>query len=53
MALTIEPIITLGDPDLVEDADGWTLRTADGSLAALFVHIVLVTRSRHEILTRT
>jgi len=52
MALTVEPIIVLGSPELTEDDDGWTLRTADGSLAAQFEHTVLVTRSGAEILTR-
>ncbi|MBX3250228.1 MAG: type I methionyl aminopeptidase [Myxococcales bacterium] len=52
MAITIEPIVTLGAPALVEDADGWTLRTEDGRLAAQFEHTVLVTRAGCEILTR-
>ncbi|MEM9862186.1 MAG: type I methionyl aminopeptidase [Myxococcota bacterium] len=52
MALTVEPIVTLGDPTLVHDPDGWTLRTRDGSWSAQFEHTVLVTRSGAEILTR-
>jgi methionyl aminopeptidase len=52
-AITIEPIVVLGSPDLVEDADGWTLRTADGRWAAQFEHTVLVTRKGCEILTLT
>ena len=51
MALTVEPIIVLGSPELQEDDDGWTLRTADGSLAAQFEHTLLVTRRGAEILT--
>ncbi len=51
MALTIEPIVVLGSPRLSEDDDGWTLRTADGSLAAQFEHTLLVTRRGAEILT--
>ena len=51
MALTVEPIVVLGRPDLVEDADGWTLRTADGRWAAQFEHTVLITREGAEILT--
>ena len=51
MAFTIEPIINLGGPDLVEDEDGWTLRTADGSLSAQFEHTVLVTADGVEVLT--
>lgn len=52
MAITIEPIVTLGRPGLTEDPDGWTLRTDDGSPAAQFEHTVLVTRDGAEILTR-
>lgn len=51
MCITIEPILTLGTPDLVEDADGWTLRTADGRWAAQFEHTVLVTEEGPEVLT--
>jgi len=50
-AITIEPIVVLGSPELVEAADGWTLRTADGRWAAQFEHTVLVTRKGCEILT--
>ncbi len=52
MAITIEPIVALGRARVVLDADGWTLRTADGSWAAQFEHTVLVTREGCEILTR-
>src|SRR5262249_29903526 len=34
MVLTIEPLISAGSSDAVQDDDGWTLRTSDGSLAA-------------------
>ena len=53
MAFTIEPIITAGTPDLVEDEDGWTMRTADGRLAAQFEHTVLVVADGYEVLTRS
>lgn len=53
MAITIEPILTLGSPDIIQDDDGWTLRTADGSLSAQFEHTVLVTSHGCEILTRS
>jgi len=51
MALTVEPILTLGGPDLRLDDDGWTLRTSDGSLAAQFEHTLLVTGDGAEVLT--
>lgn len=52
MTIAVEPITTLGSPAIVEDADGWTLRTADGSWSAQFEHTVVVTSSGCEILTR-
>lgn len=51
MALTIEPIVTLGEPGVTCDGDGWTLRTADGTPTAQFEHTILVTRDGCEILT--
>ncbi len=51
MTLAIEPMVTLGSPDVSIDADGWTVRTRDGSLAAHAEHTVAVTREGAEILT--
>jgi len=51
MAITIEPMINLGSPDVRQLDDGWTMVTADGSLSAQFEHTVLVTREGCEILT--
>ena len=48
---TIEPMVCLGRPELVHDADGWTVRTADGSLSAQFEHTLTVTEDGVEILT--
>jgi methionyl aminopeptidase len=47
----VEPMVTAGDPDTVVDADGWTVRTADGSLAAHAEHTIAVTDHGPEILT--
>jgi methionyl aminopeptidase len=51
MAITIEPMINLGRPEVRQLVDGWTIVTADGSLSAQFEHTVLVTREGCEILT--
>ncbi len=51
MTVAIEPITTLGSPSIVENSDGWTLSTVDGSWSAQFEHTVLVTPSGVEILT--
>ena len=51
--LAIEPmLIAGGDDDVVQLADGWTVVTADGSLAAHTEHTVLVGPHGPEILTR-
>lgn len=51
MALTIEPMVNLGGPEVTFLDDGWTVVTADGSLSAQFEHTVLVTETGHEVLT--
>ena len=49
--LAIEPMINIGSPDVVFDDDGWTARTADGSLSAHFEHTVAVTTDGPRVLT--
>ncbi len=51
MTLAIEPMITLGKPDVYVSSDGWTVKTCDGSLAAHCEHTILITNSSPEILT--
>src|SRR4051812_32676054 len=51
LVLTIEPILADGTGRIVAGADGWTVRTADGSLAAHFEHTVLITPTGARILT--
>ncbi|OJU87960.1 type I methionyl aminopeptidase [Candidatus Saccharibacteria bacterium 49-20] len=50
--IAIEPMATLGGEKITVDADGWTINTWDGSLAAHFEHTVLITEDGAEILTR-
>ncbi|MGH8792875.1 MAG: type I methionyl aminopeptidase [Stackebrandtia sp.] len=40
MGLAIEPMLTLGDAETVDAADGWTVTTADGSPAAHVEHSI-------------
>ncbi|TSC58137.1 MAG: methionyl aminopeptidase [Parcubacteria group bacterium Greene0416_79] len=49
--IAIEPMLTLGGEKLVLDQDGFTFRTADGSLSAHFEHTLAVTRHGCEVLT--
>ncbi|MET0791761.1 MAG: type I methionyl aminopeptidase [Polyangiaceae bacterium] len=51
MALTVEPMINLGSPEIRILDDGWTVVTSDGKWSAQFEHTVLVTKNGHEILT--
>lgn len=50
--IAIEPMAMLGKERITTDADGWTIRTRDGSLAAHFEHTVLITENGAEILTQ-
>lgn len=52
LVLTIEPMISAGSRRCVQDADGWTLRTRDGSLAAHHEETLIITRGRPVVLTR-
>ncbi len=51
ICLAIEPMLTLGSGDVSVKADGWTVVTRDGSLAAHFEHTIAVTDNGPEILT--
>jgi methionyl aminopeptidase len=51
MALAIEPMVVLGDPEAVLLGDGWTAVTADGSWAAHFEHTVAITPGGPWVLT--
>jgi methionyl aminopeptidase len=51
MTLAIEPMVSMGDWHIKTRDDGWTVVTADGSLAAHFEHTIAVTKTGSEILT--
>jgi methionyl aminopeptidase len=51
MAFTIEPMLTLGMPEVLLWDDQWTIATVDGSPSAQFEHTVLVTADGVEVLT--
>lgn len=53
MVFAIEIIYQKGRPEIeIDDEDDWTIRTADGSLAALFEHTVAATKSGPVVLTK-
>lgn len=51
MVFAIEPMINLGTKSVVQERDGWTIRTADRKPSAHFEHTVAVHKDRTEILT--
>ena len=51
MAMAIEPMLVLGQPDARLLDDGWTVVTADGSIAAHFEHTVAITADGPWVLT--
>lgn len=51
LVITIEPMVSAGSSRVVQDADGWTLRTRDGSLSAHHEHTLVITRGAAMILT--
>jgi methionyl aminopeptidase len=51
MTIAIEPMITAGASDVRVMDDGWTIRTADGSMSAHFEHTVAITAEGPRILT--
>ncbi len=51
MVIAIEPMLTLGSPDIVVLEDNWTIETEDYSPSAHFEHTVVVTDDGYKILT--
>jgi len=51
MVLAIEPMINLGRKEVSQDADGWTIRTADSTPSAHFEHNVAVRDGKADILS--
>jgi len=51
MVLAIEPMINLGTKGVVQERDGWTIRTNDRKYSAHFEHTVVVRKGKAEILT--
>jgi methionyl aminopeptidase len=51
MALAIEPLLVLGDPDTRLLDDGWTVVSADGGWSAHFEHTVAITAAGPWVLT--
>jgi len=51
MVICIEPMINMGRKEIVQDADGWTIRTADKKPSAHFEHAIAVRKGMADILS--
>src|SRR6266508_4833636 len=51
LVLAIEPFLTTGIGRVIEEQDGWSLRTVDRTIAAQFEHTIIVTKNEPIILT--
>ena len=51
LCIAIEPMITLGDRQVIMESDGWTVRTRDRKCAAHFEHTVAVGAGEADILS--
>jgi methionyl aminopeptidase len=53
MVIAIEPMINEGGFDVVMDKNGYTVKTADGSLSSHFEHTVAILENGNKILTQS
>jgi methionyl aminopeptidase len=51
LAIAIEPMVNLGTWKTKKMKDGWTIKTADGSLSAHFEHTIAIRDGEAEVLT--
>jgi len=51
MCLAIEPMINLGVKEVIQDKDGWTIRTLDSKPSAHFEHDVVVRNGKADIMS--
>lgn len=52
MVLTLEPFLNAGRGKIETEADGWTLRTVDGSLSAQYEHTVIINGAEPILVTK-
>lgn len=51
MVIAIEPMINLGGKDVVQESDGWTIRTKDRAVSAHYEHTIAIMKGQAEVLT--
>jgi methionyl aminopeptidase len=51
MVLAVEPMLNSGEPGVVTEDDGWTVKTVDGESSAHFEHTLVVREGKAEKLS--
>jgi methionyl aminopeptidase len=51
LVIAIEPMINMGARNVIQERDGWTIRTADRKVSAHYEHNVVVRKGQAEILS--
>ena len=51
LVIAIEPMINMGVKTIIQDKDGWTIRTADGKPSAHFEHTIAIKKDKADILS--
>ena len=51
MVIAIEPMINLGKRQIVQEDDGWTIRTGDKKVSAHYEHTVAIRKGKADILS--
>ncbi len=51
LVIAIEPMVNLGTKNIVQENDGWTIRTTDREPSAHFEHTIVIWKDKTEILT--
>ena len=51
LVIAVEPMVNLGTKNIVQEKDGWTIRTKDKKPSAHFEHTIVVRKDKAEILT--
>lgn len=51
LVIAIEPMVNLGKKNIVQEDDGWTIRTADNLASAHFEHTIAIGKDKADILS--
>ncbi len=51
LVIAIEPMVNMGVKTIIQDKDGWTIRTADGKPSAHFEHTIAIRKDKADILS--